>query len=107
LLPSLAQAQDPIFTITPAQSSVKFFVKASVALEGNFDKWDATLTFPSTDPESAVPDIKIQADSVNTGSGLKDDKLKSKDFFDKGCADPRPSTCRGRFRFAEYLSLRP
>ena len=27
-------------------------------------------------------DIKIQADSVNTGSGMKDDKLKSKDFFD-------------------------
>ena len=26
-------------------------------------------------------DIKIQADSVNTGSGMKDDKLKSKDFF--------------------------
>jgi polyisoprenoid-binding protein YceI len=82
LLPSLAQAQGPVFTITPEQSSVKFFVKASVALEGNFDKWDATLTFPSTDPESAVLDIKIQADSVNTGSGMKDDKLKSKDFFD-------------------------
>jgi polyisoprenoid-binding protein YceI len=27
-------------------------------------------------------DIKIQADSVNTGSGMKDGKLKSKDFFD-------------------------
>jgi polyisoprenoid-binding protein YceI len=26
-------------------------------------------------------DIKIQADSVNTGSGLKDGKLKSKGFF--------------------------
>jgi polyisoprenoid-binding protein YceI len=27
-------------------------------------------------------DIKIQADSVNTGSGMKNDKLKGKDFFD-------------------------
>jgi polyisoprenoid-binding protein YceI len=27
-------------------------------------------------------DIKIQADTVNTGSGMKDGKLKSKDFFD-------------------------
>jgi polyisoprenoid-binding protein YceI len=27
-------------------------------------------------------DIKIQADSVNSGSGMKDGKLKSKDFFD-------------------------
>jgi polyisoprenoid-binding protein YceI len=27
-------------------------------------------------------DIKIQANSVNTGNGMKDGKLKSKDFFD-------------------------
>jgi polyisoprenoid-binding protein YceI len=57
-------------------------VKASVALEGKFDQWDATLTYPSTDVTTGVLDIKIQADSVNTGSGMKDGKLKSKDFFD-------------------------
>ena len=81
LLPSLAQAQGPVFTITPEESDVKFFVKASVAIDGKFDKWDATLTFPSTDATSGVLDIKIYADSVNTGSGMKDNKLKSKDFF--------------------------
>jgi polyisoprenoid-binding protein YceI len=27
-------------------------------------------------------DIEIQAASVNSGSGMKDDKLRSKDFFD-------------------------
>ena len=27
-------------------------------------------------------DIKIQADTVDTGSGMKNDKLKGKDFFD-------------------------
>jgi polyisoprenoid-binding protein YceI len=81
LLPSLAQAQGPVFTITPEESDVKFFVKASVAIDGKFSKWEATLTFPSTDVTSAVLDIKISADSVNTGSGMKDNKLKSKDFF--------------------------
>jgi polyisoprenoid-binding protein YceI len=81
LLPRLAQAQGPVFTITPEQSDVKFFVKASVAIDGKFNKWEATLTFPSTDVTSAVLDIKIYAESVNTGSGMKDDKLKSKDFF--------------------------
>ena len=40
------------------------------------------MTFPSTDVTTGVMDIKIQADSVNTGSGMKDGKLKSKDFFD-------------------------
>jgi len=80
-LTSLAQAQGPVFTVTPEQSDVKFFVKASVAIDGKFDKWEATLTFPSTDVTSGVLDIKIYADSVNTGSGMKDNKLKGKDFF--------------------------
>jgi polyisoprenoid-binding protein YceI len=60
----------------------KFFVKASVALEGTFHKWDATLTFTSTELSTGVLDIKIQADSVDSGSGMKDGKLKGKDFFD-------------------------
>src|SRR5271154_5394570 len=87
LLPSVSRAQAPVFAITPESSSVKFFVKASVALEGSFQKWDSTLTFASPDVSTGVLDIKIQADSVNTGSGMKDGKLKSKDFFDVK-ADP-------------------
>ena len=71
----------PVFKIVTEDSSVRFAVKASVAIEGTFDKWEATLTYPSTDAEAGVLDIKIHADSVNTGSGMKDDKLKSKDFF--------------------------
>jgi polyisoprenoid-binding protein YceI len=53
-------------------------------ITGNFDKWDATLTFPSNDVTSGVLNIKIQAASVDTGSGMKNNKLKSKDFFDVG-----------------------
>jgi polyisoprenoid-binding protein YceI len=82
VLPSISVAQVPVFVVTPEQSSIKFYVKASVALVGNFDKWDATLTFASTDVTTGVLDIKIQAATVNTGSGMKDSKLKSKDFFD-------------------------
>jgi polyisoprenoid-binding protein YceI len=81
-LPLLAQAQVPVFEITPVQSTVKFFVEASVAIKGNFDKWDATLVFTSTDVTTGVLDVKIQAASVNTGSGMKDNKLRSEDFFD-------------------------
>jgi polyisoprenoid-binding protein YceI len=57
-------------------------VAASVAVDGTFDKWDATLTFASTNVSTGVLDIKIQADSVDTGSGMKNRKLKGKDFFD-------------------------
>jgi len=81
MLPSVSRAQAPVFQVTPEDSTISFSVKASVALEGKFEKWDASMTFPSTDVSTGVIDIKIQAATVSTGSGMKDDKLKSKDFF--------------------------
>lgn len=83
LLPTVSRAQNqiPVFTVKPELSDVKFYVKASVAIDGKFNKWDATLTFASPAAESAVLDVKISADSVSTGSDMKDGKLKSKDFF--------------------------
>ena len=81
-LPSFSQDAIPVFAVTPEDSKITFYVKASVDLEGTFDKWDAIMTFTSPDVTTGVLDIKIQADSVNTGSGMKDGKLKSKDFFD-------------------------
>ena len=85
LSPSITRTQAPegvpVIQVLKEDSSVKFHVKASVALDGTFDKWDATMTMASPDVESGVLDIKIQAASVNTGSGMKDGKLKGKDFF--------------------------
>jgi len=82
VLPSLSRAQVPVFEFSQQQSAVKFNVKASVAIAGTFDKWNATLTFTSPDVTTGILDIKIQAASVNSGSGMKDDKLRGKDFFD-------------------------
>ena len=82
MLPSTSRAQAPVFEITQQDSTVKFYVKASVDLTGVFQKWTATVTFTSPDLTSGSLDIKVDAASVNTGSGMKDDKLKSKDFFD-------------------------
>jgi polyisoprenoid-binding protein YceI len=83
---SVTQAQSsgeaPVFKITPVVSKVTFYVKASVQLEGTFDKWDTTLVFTSTDASTGVLDIKIQADSVHTGSTSKDNKLKGEHCFD-------------------------
>jgi len=78
----LSRAQAPVFVISPEQSTIKFAVKSSVDIQGEFNKWDATLTFTSPNLSTAVLDIEIQAASVNTGSGMKDGKLKGKDFFD-------------------------
>src|SRR5580704_14744853 len=82
LVPSVSRAQAPVFEITHAESTMKFDVEASVAIVGKFDKWDATLTFTSPELSTGVLDIKIYAASVDTGSGMKNGKLKGKDFFD-------------------------
>ena len=83
LLPSVTRAQDvPVFKISRADSSIAFNVNASVSIQGTFDKWHATLTFSSPDVTTAVLDVKIQAATVDTGSGFKNSKLKSSDFFD-------------------------
>jgi polyisoprenoid-binding protein YceI len=83
VLPILSRAQGvPVFAISQENSSIHFSVKASVDISGKFDKWKATVTFTSADPSDGVLDIKIEAASVDTGSGMKNGKLKSKDFFD-------------------------
>jgi polyisoprenoid-binding protein YceI len=86
VLSSVTQAQDsagvPVFEISQTGSTIQFAVKASIAIAGTFDNWNATLTFKSPDVTTAALDVEIQAASVDTGSGLKDSKLKSADFFD-------------------------
>ena len=83
MLPVAIMAQVPVFAVTPPpDSTISFAIKASVPLSGTFDKWTATMKFTSTDPSTGVLDIKIQAATVNTGSGMKNDKIKGKDFFD-------------------------
>jgi polyisoprenoid-binding protein YceI len=79
--PPGSYAQVPTYEVTPAESSIKFGVESSVSIKGVFEKWNSSIEFSSTDVGSAVLDIEIEADSVNTGSHMKDNKLKGKDFF--------------------------
>jgi len=80
--PQVVWSQAPVFELNRADSRVNFNVKATVKIAGKFDHWDATLTFTSPDETTGILEITIQAASVDTGSGMKNRKLKSKDFFD-------------------------
>jgi polyisoprenoid-binding protein YceI len=81
LMPSASRAQAPVFSVTPTESSIRFSVKSSVAIVGKFDKWHATLKFASPEVTSGVLSIAIEAATVDTGSGMKNNKLKGQDFF--------------------------
>jgi polyisoprenoid-binding protein YceI len=80
MLTLTSRAQAPVFA-NEANSSIRFSVNASISIAGRFDKWEATLKFASPDVTTGSLDIKVQAASVDTGSGFKDDKLRSSDFF--------------------------
>jgi len=80
-LPSANRAQVPVYEVTPVESTIKFGVESSVPIKGTFEKWNASMKFSSTDVRSGDLEIEIQADSVDTGNGMKNSKLKSKDFF--------------------------
>src|ERR1700739_2888715 len=79
--PRAGWAQVPTYEVTPEESSIKFGVDSSVSIKGNFEKWNASIKFSSRDIRTAVLDIGIEAGSVNTGSHMKANKLKGKDFF--------------------------
>jgi polyisoprenoid-binding protein YceI len=81
VLPSASRAQVPTYEVIPEESSIKFGVESSVSIRGTFEKWDGSIKFSSRDVRDAVLDIEIEAGSVNTGSHMKDNKLKGKDFF--------------------------
>jgi polyisoprenoid-binding protein YceI len=83
VMPSMSRGQDaPVYTIAREHSWIKFHVKATTTIAGKFKKWDASLTFASAEESTGLLSVKIQADGVDTGSGIKDGKLKGKDFFD-------------------------
>jgi len=82
VFPAVSSAQVPVFELSKVESTIKFEVEASVAIVGKFDKWDSRVTFTSPELSTAVMDIKIQAGTVETGRGMKNNKLKRKDFFD-------------------------
>lgn len=73
--------QPPTFDIQTVNSKVTFFVKSSVTLEGTFQKWGATMKFTSNKASSGKLEIRIQAESVDTGNGMKNKTLKGDDFF--------------------------
>jgi polyisoprenoid-binding protein YceI len=80
--PAASRAQIPVYEFTPVESTIRFGVESSVPIKGTFGKWNASIKLSSADVTSAVLEIEIEADSVNTGSAMKNGKLRSKDFFD-------------------------
>jgi len=74
---------EPARTVVKADSKVEFHASATFAkVIGVFRSWDVNFKMPAEKFDDASLDMQIEADSVATGSGIKDKEVKGKNFFD-------------------------
>ena len=78
-----ATAADEPRAIDRATSKIEFHAKATFAkVDGEFHAWEAELRKTGDSFDDATLKMKLDTDSVSTGSGLKDKEIRSKNFFD-------------------------
>lgn len=83
-------ATERLFVITPANTSIRFRVRnlGMWRVEGAFKEFHGTARVDLEDPTHAEIDVSIAADSIETGIGLRDQHLRSRQFL---YADRYPS----------------
>ncbi|AZA77989.1 polyisoprenoid-binding protein [Chryseobacterium sp. G0186] len=72
--------------IDPMHSSVNFTIKhmGISFVQGRFDKFGGTMASKGTNLDNATIDVNISTETINTGVEMRDNHLKSKDFFAAG-----------------------
>lgn len=68
--------------IDKAHSQINFIAEAKfISAHGHFDKWEAEVTLDPQKVEDSTLKITIDAASINTRIQMRDNHLRSKDFF--------------------------
>jgi len=81
--PLRAASADEPRAIDKGTSKIEFHAKATFAkVDGVFHTWEAELRKTGDSFDDATLKMKLDTDSVSTGSGLKDKEIRSKNFFD-------------------------
>jgi len=72
------------WAIDQAHSEIGFKVRHLMIahVSGTFTKFDANICTSGKDFRTAVIDLRIDASSINTGDPIRDEHLRSRDFFD-------------------------
>lgn len=82
LVLAAAQGRAETFKIDPAHSSVEFRVRHLVGkVSGKFGKFEGTFDYEPGDAKAWKAEAVIDAASIDTGVGKRDDHLRAEDFF--------------------------
>ena len=71
------------FVFDKAHSTIGFQVRHLFStVPGKFDDFTGTITYDEANPENSSVEVTIKTASVNTGVKMRDDDLRSPNFFD-------------------------
>lgn len=72
------------WNIDPAHTNVNFGIRhlGISTVRGRFDNVAGTIVADAAHPEKSSVNVTIKVASINTGIGMRDDHLKTADFFD-------------------------
>jgi polyisoprenoid-binding protein YceI len=72
------------WTIDPAHSTIGFSIKqmAFATVQGRFGGFRGTIRLDEHRPQDASVEVEIDAGTIDTGNTMRDEHLRSADFFD-------------------------
>ncbi len=72
------------YTVDPSHSRLGFVARHAMVtkVRGFFKEFEGSGYFDADDPAQSHLELKIQADSIDTGNADRDGHLRSNDFFD-------------------------
>ena len=84
LAPPAALAETAAWKMDPAHSSASFTVRhlGISNVRGEFQKMDGEVMLDEQDPTKSSVEVTIDAASVNTRNSMRDNDLRSENFFD-------------------------
>lgn len=83
LVPAVAAAEPAVYKVDSDHSGVSFVVRHFVSnVPGRFKDFDGVVKYDAKNPTASSVSFTVQAASVDTDNGDRDNHLRSPDFFD-------------------------
>ena len=81
--PAAATAEPRLYVVDPARSQIRFHaVSRFMDADGTFHRLAAEIRLDDGRPETAAGEVSVEVASIDTGIGMRDNHLRSADFFD-------------------------
>lgn len=83
LLPALASADPAVYKVDSDHSGIGFTVRHFVSnVPGRFKDFDGVIKYDAQNPAASSVSFTVQAASIDTDNGDRDDHLRGPEFFD-------------------------